>query len=271
MLTPVFAMPIEGKAPLPVGRPGRLATIAISDLVVDDAYQRSVSQASARVIRRICEEFDWSKFLPVIVVKNGGQFSIVDGQHRTTAALSIGISEVPCYVLDCSPAEAAGAFAAINGNVTPVAPADVWFAQIAAEDPKALAMKRSLDAASVTVVRRKDGFRVGETNAVKVLRRAYDFYGSSTLTTILQCITECGDGNPGMLFGAVINGIGRAVRTKPDLLANPSLLFDRMDEVNLSEVVELARRESAATSNPVQGIITREVNRYIDKGARHAA
>src|SRR5690606_24744879 len=123
---------------------------------------------------------------------------------------SIGIEAVPCYILSCTASEAAAAFAAINGNVTPVQAIDLWFAELAAKKREALALQRVLDASGVTITRKKEGYSSGETRSVTVLQRALDFYGSAILTTILQCIVETGDGNPGMIFGAMINGIGRA-------------------------------------------------------------
>jgi hypothetical protein len=60
----------------------------------------------------------------------GGQFAIVDGQHRTTAAIRRGQKEVPCQVVQADRAKQAAAYAAVDGNITPsVAEAranDVW-------------------------------------------------------------------------------------------------------------------------------------------------
>lgn len=271
-LFPITPLGADVETSAPKGFIGRLETLPISSLFIDDAYQRAVSGASVRNIKRICRQFDWAKFLPVIVTEDEGRFCIVDGQHRTTAAATIGITAVPCYVLSCSPEQAAAAFAAINGAVTPVRPIDLWFAELAAEQPDCVALQRVLDAASVVITRKKEGMAVGETNSINVLRRALDFYGSTTLTTILQCIVETGNGNPGMIFGAIVNGVGRAIRTKPDLLSEPSKLFDIFDGLALASILHDARIENARTGNPVQFIITRVVNEAIrSKGGKNAA
>lgn len=265
-LFPIMPLGAEVTSAIVKGDIGQLQTIPISQLFVDSEYQRAVSQGSVKNIKRICAQFDWSKFLPVIVTQDGDRFSIVDGQHRTTAAATIGIEAVPCYILSCTPAEAAAAFAAINGNVTPVQPIDLWFAELAAKKPEAIALQRVLDAASVKVTRKKEGFLAGETRSITVLQRALDFYGSAILTTILQCIVETSDGNPGMLFGAMINGIGRAIRTKPEVLADPARLFDVFDDIDLSELLYSAKIESARSGNPVQFIITRQINAALKGG-----
>lgn len=265
-LFPIVTLGGEIEASVISGHIGKFEVIPISKLFVDSVYQRAISQGSVKNIKRICKDFDWAKFLPVIVTQDGETFSIVDGQHRTTAAATIGITEVPCYVLSCTASEAAAAFAAINGNVTPVQPIDLWFAELAAKKREAVALQRVLDAANVKVTRKKEGFLPGETRSITVLQRALDFYGSAILTTILQCIVETSDGNPGMLFGAMINGIGRAIRTKPEILANPGKLFDAFDGIDLSELLYEAKIESAKSGNPVQYIITRRINSAISAG-----
>ncbi|WP_242218026.1 ParB/RepB/Spo0J family partition protein [Shinella zoogloeoides] len=270
-LFPIVALGGDVQAGNVLGHVGRFEIIPIVKLLVDTVYQRAVSHGSVKNIRRICQDFDWSKFLPVIVTQDGDTYSIVDGQHRTTAAATIGITEVPCYILSCTASEAAAAFAAINGNVTPVQPIDLWFAELAAKKPKAVALQRVLDAAGVKITRKKEGFLAGETRSITVLQRAHEFYGSAILTTILQCIVETSDGNPGMLFGAMINGIGRAIRTKPEVLANPSHLFAVFDDISLSELLYDAKIESARTNNPVQFIITRQINAALKRGVVEVA
>jgi hypothetical protein len=61
----------------------------------------------------------------------------------------------------------------------------------------------------------------------------------------------------------VINGIGRAIRTKPEMLSNPTKLFDIFDGISISTLVYEAGIESARSGNPVQFIITRQVNAEI--------
>lgn len=273
-LLPIIPLPDAVDRSAVKGSVGSLTMVRIADLRVDMTYQRNITTGSVRNIRTICREFDWAKFLPVVVIRSGDTFSLVDGQHRATAAATLGITEVPAYVLSCTPAEAAAAFASINGNVTPVEAIDIWFAELAAGAPDAVAIQRCLDAASVKLTRRKEGFAVGETRSINVLRRAFDFYGAALLTTILQCITETGTGNAGLINGAVVNGIGRAIRTKPEALANPGDLLDAFDSIDLPGLFEAAKLEFARTKNPVQFVLTREINLrlpFAAKGGRRAA
>lgn len=274
-LQPILALGEDVPKGNVAGSIGRLETIPVSKLYVDGTYQRAVSMGSVKNIKRIVAKFDWAKFLPVIVTDNGdGTFSVVDGQHRSISAATLGIKAVPCYVLSCTAAEAAGAFAAINGNVTPVRPIDLWFAELAAKDADAVVLQRVLDSAGVRVTRKREGHLKGETGSINVLRRALDLYGSAILTTILQCIVETGDGNRGMVVGSIIHGIGYAIRTKPEMLANPSKLFEAFDGLSLSELSYEAGIECAKTGNSPQFVVTRMINAHLraeEQGLRNAA
>ncbi|MEA2772249.1 MAG: hypothetical protein QOD93_5211 [Acetobacteraceae bacterium] len=82
-----------------------------------------MTRAGSVNIARIAEYFEWSKFSPVIVAPvEGGLFSIIDGQHRATAAALRGVPEVPCEIVHIDRTRQAEAFAAINDNTTKVPP-----------------------------------------------------------------------------------------------------------------------------------------------------
>jgi ParB-like nuclease domain len=65
------------------------------------------------IVHQISENFDWSKFAPGIVAPvEGGQFAIVDGQHRTTMAILRSQEKMPCQVVQADRAKQAAAYAA---------------------------------------------------------------------------------------------------------------------------------------------------------------
>jgi hypothetical protein len=70
--------------------------LPVEQFVVDDTYQREVGKRGRSNVQHIAEHFDWSKFALVIVAPvEGGLYAIVDGQHRTTAAILRGIDKFP--------------------------------------------------------------------------------------------------------------------------------------------------------------------------------
>jgi hypothetical protein len=68
------------ESPFKPGPAPQLQWVETKDLVVDMTYQREIGKRGAANIRQIAENFDWSKFAPIIVAPiEGGQWAIVDG------------------------------------------------------------------------------------------------------------------------------------------------------------------------------------------------
>ncbi|CAH1651730.1 Chromosome partitioning protein ParB [Hyphomicrobiales bacterium] len=199
---------LPGPAPM-------LGWIATEKLVIDDAYQREVGRRGRLNIQYIAEYFDWSKFAPVIVAPvAGGLFAIVDGQHRTTAAMVRGLAEVPCQIVQADRAQQAAAYAAVNGNVTKTTPQQLYHARLAAGDKRATELAQICAAAGVEILKRNmvaAQLKSGQTQAVGAIARCLARYGRNTLITALQCITQTADGNAGFLRATIIEGLCEAL------------------------------------------------------------
>lgn len=168
-----------------------LEWIETGRLVVDVTYQREIGRRGAVNVNQIAENFDWSKFAPVIVAPvEGGQFAIVDGQHRTTAAMLRGQDKVPCQVVQADRAKQAAAYAAVNGNITKTTAQQLYHARLAAKDPHALELAEVCSAAEVEILRKnlvRSEIKKGQTYAVTALSRCLSQYGRDTLITALHC------------------------------------------------------------------------------------
>jgi len=231
-----FSAPASEFAPGPVPM---LQWIEIEKLVVDESYQRDIGKRGAMNVRQIAENFDWSKFAPVIAAPvEGGCFAIVDGQHRTTAALLRGLSQVPCQVVQADRAQQAAAYAAVNGNITRTAAHQIFHAKLAAGDPLARELFDACAIANVRVVRRnlsQAKMKVGETQCVGALTRCLQTYGRDTLVTALQCVTETADGNPGFLRATIIDGLCAALHERSDWREAGGTLLSVMDSFSFPD------------------------------------
>lgn len=133
--------------PQPQAAP-QLQWLDIADLVIDDTYQRPLGPGNWAAIKRIAENFRWSRFSPVLVAPiPGGKFAIVDGQHRAHAALMCGFDKVPAMSVPMDPQEQAGAFTWVNGQVTAVSPLQVYKAALAAREGWAVRFCEVVEAA----------------------------------------------------------------------------------------------------------------------------
>lgn len=214
----VALSPINFKLPAILSLPGpvpMLQWIEVGKLIVDDTYQREIGYRGRLNVQHIIERFDWSKFAPVIVAPvEGDLYAIVDGQHRTTAAMVRGIEKVPCQIVLADRTQQAAAYAAVNGNITKTTPHQLFHAKLAAGDEPALELKRVCAAAGVEILRRsrtQANMEVGQTLAVGALARCLQIYGRDTLITSLHCITQTADGNPGFVRATIVEGICAAL------------------------------------------------------------
>jgi hypothetical protein len=217
-----------------------LTWIDTDKLVVDDGYQRDIGRRGAINIGLIAQHFDWSKFAPVIVAPvEGGQYAIVDGQHRTTAAMMRGQTSVPCQVVQADRAKQAAAYAAVNGNVTKTTPNQLFNARLEAGEPLIKEVASACAAAGVKVVRTNKTqakMHVGETVASAALTKCFQTFGRETFVAALMCITKTGNGNPGFVRSTIVEALCSVLVDHPEWIASPETLVRNMSKFSFPDV-----------------------------------
>jgi len=254
--------------PLSDGAAPYMEWIEVKRLVTDKTYQREISRAGSINVERIAEYFEWAKFSPVIVAPvEGGRFSIIDGQHRATAAMLRGIEKVPCEIVHIDRARQAEAFAAINGNITRVSAQVVYYARLTGKDPEAEEMARVLSAAEVTVCRGAKTLRTmkrGETNAVGAISKLLTKFGPETVISALQCISQTGSGNPGFLRAMIIEPLCVVLHRNPKWRDSGERLLHEMDNFDFIEAWDAAVKErQTVPSVTIQMLIADAVTAHL--------
>jgi hypothetical protein len=198
--------------PKSAGRPPRLDFLPLSKLRIDDVYQRPIERRGIATIVRICNEFDWNRFSPLIVAPVPGTdvFAIIDGQHRATAALLLGYEKVPCAIVEAHARDQAAIFTAVNGNVTPVSILQLFKAARAAGTEWAVTLDQVCTAAGLTPLvypKPKSAIKPFETMAIGTLRRNIARFGAKLVTTALsQAARQPGAGEPGFWNSYAVDG-----------------------------------------------------------------
>jgi ribonuclease HII len=232
-----FGLPISEFAPGPAPF---LEWIETGKLVVDGTYQREIGRRGTANVNQIAENFDWSKFAPVIVAPvEGGLFAIVDGQHRTTAAMLRGQEKVPCQVVQADRAKQAAAYAAVNGNITKTTAQQIYYANLAANDSNALALAEVCLVAEVEILRKGIGrseIKKGQTYAVIALNKCLAKYGRDTLITALQCITQTADGNAGFVRSTIVEALCEVLNEAPEWRDAGEQLLRTMDKFKFADM-----------------------------------
>lgn len=159
--------------------PPELRHVAPTSLLVDEAYQRALTDRSRKLILRIAEAWDWRKYKPPVVVETPDGLHIIDGQHTAIgAATHGGFATIPVMVVRAETiAERAEAFVGHNRDRLGVTALDLHFASIAAGDEDALTVAQVCQRAGVRLLRFSPSggvFKPGDTMAVSAIAKATD-------------------------------------------------------------------------------------------------
>lgn len=57
-------------------------------LLIDEGYQRNLSERSIKLVRKICARWDWRRFKPPVCARTERGLEVIDGQHTAIAACS---------------------------------------------------------------------------------------------------------------------------------------------------------------------------------------
>jgi hypothetical protein len=227
-----------------------LQWVKLADLVIDGRYQREITPPGRANIRRIAQNFRWSRFSPLLVAPiEGGRFAIIDGQHRAHAAALVGAEQVPCMAVLMDLREQAQAFGAINGNVTRVHPLQLYRAALASGEPWAVECDRVVRDGGCELLK-----TVPSWDAVKPrqlvcigLVRAHVRQGTGNVVTeVLRGITGSESADVRAMYGSqVLKPFCAAVAQSTRFLRADLARF--VDRYDLLDLVEEARARSKAS------------------------
>lgn len=175
--------------------PPRFESMCPSDLLVDEHYQRSLSERSVRLIRKIVAEWDWRRFKPPVVAEVDGTFHLIDGQHTAIAAASHPhITNIPVMVVQAAEmADRARAFIGQNRDRIGVTGMQLHQAALAAADEDAQTIEQVCQRAGVTLLRMPPAngiFQPGETLAIATIRKLINLRGVVRARQTLEVLRD---------------------------------------------------------------------------------
>lgn len=187
--------------------PGMLAYISVSELLIDESYQRLVNRSH---VNNIAGMWDWRKVkcLNVAYRKDKGAYFVYDGQHTALAAKQLGIESLPCYIInsDSVKDEAIG-FVGINRDRRVVTSAGQIKAMVQAEDDRAVRLKSILNRHGIRLSEGKT-YTENSTQAIGSLLKIMEFGGAdNNLDLVLDFVIKTWDGKPPSLTGMFLTGL----------------------------------------------------------------
>lgn len=182
--------PTVADAPVPT-----FETVDPASLLVDDGYQRNLSERSVSLIRKIVGHWDWRRFKPPVCARSERGLEIIDGQHTAIAAASHpDIDRIPVMVVIAAErADRAQSFIGHNRDRLTITPMQMHFAATAAGDEDAVTINQVCERAGVKVLKSPPGhgvYRPGDTVAVRAIGALINRRGAMRAREILQVLVE---------------------------------------------------------------------------------
>lgn len=169
------------------------------NLLVDEVYQRNLSERSVTLIRKIVGGWDWARFKPPVVARSGDDhFEVIDGQHTAIAAASHpGVESIPVMVVVAlDQAARASAFVGHNRDRIALTAGQMHSAAVAAGDEDAVTLAQVCERAGVRVLKNPPGngaFKPRDTLAVASIRALINRRGAMRARLALEVLVnaEC--------------------------------------------------------------------------------
>lgn len=192
----IAAMKVPGVEPAPtVSDTPTFEWIDPALLLVDETYQRNLSERSIKLIRKIVGNWDWSRFKPPVCARNGDDIEVIDGQHTAIAAATHpAIDKIPVMIVGAhDQAARASAFVGHNRDRIALTATQMHAAAVAAGDEDAVTVAQVCGRAGVVMLKNPPGngaFKPGETLAVASIRSLISRRGAMLAREVLQVLTE---------------------------------------------------------------------------------
>lgn len=173
--------------------------VSPTDLFVDPAYQRDVSEKGLKQIRRIVERFDWAKFKPPICayaeLDGATILKVLDGQHTAIAAASNPyVGKIPIMIVEAEDTVSqARAFIGQNSDRVGVTHLQMHQAGLAAADEDAQTVELTCTRANIRVLKSTNSY-VGDgsrqTIAVKSIEALIGRHNPMVAREVLEVIAN---------------------------------------------------------------------------------
>lgn len=164
-------------------------------LLIDDGYQRNLSERSAKLIRKICTGWDWRRFKPPVCARTARGLEIIDGQHTAIAACSHPmVTTIPIMVVVAAErVDRAHAFIGQNRDRLGMTQMQLHYAAAAAGDEDAITIDQVCERAGVRILKSAPGngaFKAGETIAVNAIGALINRRGAMRAREVLQVLAS---------------------------------------------------------------------------------
>jgi len=162
--------------------------LPLSDLIISE-YNRPIKK---EVANKWSRHFDMKLIGTITVSHRDGNYYIIDGQHRTQAAIRKGIKTLPCLIHEgLTYQEEAEMFVKLNKERRGLLVVDLFKGECEAGDIKALELKAAIENAGYCIGKGSGTMRV---YAIRTLQKIFSTDGEYMIKDILTIVHDAWGG-----------------------------------------------------------------------------
>ena len=253
----------EAMPDLDLGPSPELRWVDPASLLVDESYQRDLTDRSRRLIKNIVHEFAWRKWKPPIVVDTGDGLHCIDGQHGAIGAVTRGVPLVPVFIVTAGTLQLrADSFVAHNKDRVVMTSFDIFRARLAAGDEEALDVRNVCNRAGVTlkIINPQMPTKIGDCASVGTISGLVKRQGVQKARSILEALVKGGRAPIGAAEIAAVEAVMVMVRpqTSVDEMA-------RVIEALSDHGVMQARMRATNESKPHKHVLFADYMNLLEK------
>lgn len=240
---------------------GDLTTIDKNLLKIHPAYQRDANKLK---LMQIASDWSWIACGAIIVARRGGEYWVVDGQHRVLAANKRSdIEKLPCILFNTEDVkEEAIGFLSANTLRKPISGHDKFKALVASGDNVAIKVQQTLNKYGVELVKTANKGMQMKCVIWAVKAASVDFNGFEAVIRVASSL--CQDH---VIHERILDGLFYIRKNNVDI--EEKRIFDRLMKVGPGRLMEGIHRASQYYSGGgakvwANGIIS-EINKGLHK------
>lgn len=254
------------------GRVGQAVEVPLEGLLIDGRYQRTFTPRNEDRVRGLVSTWNWALYTPIVIAEIEAGYAVIDGQHRAAAALSLGIDELPAWLVEADDVAQAEAFLAINAKGARVDTYQLWHARHAAKDAEAVALFAVCARAGVEVSRYSVGAlqrRPNVTLSPGLINTVRKVYGDKAAVRMLKILVAVGEERgESWLTARAIKAVTKLLATAWSDIADQMAItglstvnFGRVTAGSYAVAKETGRSETDCTCDALMGALAKRLER----------
>ena len=226
--------------------------IPIKNLVSNQDYQRMLS---VKHVQRAAANFDLYQINPVKVSRREGINYVFNGQHTIEiVAMVSGSRETPvwCMIYEDLEYEAeADIFANQMKYVKPLAPYEIFMANIEAGNDKQLIIRALVESYGLSITRSSTP---GGICAISTLENIYDRFGFQMLERVIRLCVSAWEGEPQSLSAAMLNAVAKLAVCYGEQLKE-DIFKEKLSNVPVKNLIRSAKERRGGTRGYAEAIL----------------